>query len=53
MSEALFCPLSFDLEYPLDEMRQRSVAFGEQIQRPHAVRDFAKRPAPREIVEQL
>jgi iodotyrosine deiodinase len=44
-------PLPDYREFPLDEMRARSVAFYEQIKKRHSVRDFSPRPVPREIIE--
>lgn len=52
MSEAIFQPLSSYTEYPLEEMKQRAVAFRKEMQRRRTVRDFSNRPVPREIIEE-
>lgn len=44
-------PLPDYVEYPVEEMRARALAFHEHIARRHTVRDFSPRPVPRDIVE--
>lgn len=45
-------PLPDFTELPQPEMLKRASAFYETIRRRHTVRDFARRPVPREIIEQ-
>jgi nitroreductase len=52
MSKAKFQPLSSYVEYPIEEMKQRAVAFREQMQRRRTVRSFSDRLVPREIIEE-
>lgn len=52
MSKAIFQPLSSYTEYPLEEMKQRAVAFRKEMQRRRTVRDFSNRPVPRELIEE-
>ncbi|MGI8899138.1 MAG: nitroreductase family protein [Pyrinomonadaceae bacterium] len=52
MSSPKFIPLADYHEYPSDEMKQRAVAFYEQMRRRRTVRQFSNRPVPREIIEQ-
>ncbi len=44
-------PLSDFIEYPVAEMKARSLAFYEDIKRRHTLRHFSDRPVPREIIE--
>jgi nitroreductase len=50
MTEAGFSSLEFK-EYSVDEMKQRSQAFHDDIKRRRSVREFSTRPIPHEIVE--
>ena len=52
MSKATFQPLSSYIEYPIEEMRQRTIDFRKHMQRRRTVRHFADRPVPREIIEE-
>jgi iodotyrosine deiodinase len=52
MSGANFQPLTSYIEYPIEEMRQRAVAFREEMQRRRTVRHFSNRDVPREIIEE-
>ena len=52
MSEAKFQPLSSYTEYPIEEMKQRAIAFREDMQRRRTVRNFSDKPVPREIIEE-
>lgn len=52
MPKAIFQPLSSYTEYPLEEMKQRAVAFRKEMQRRRTVRDFSNRPVPRELIEE-
>lgn len=52
MSKAVFRPLSSYTEYPIAEMRQRAIAFRQQMQRRRTVRDFSDRAVPRQIIEE-
>lgn len=52
MSEAVFEPLSSYIEYPLEEMKERAVAFRRDMQRRRTVRQFSDRPVPQEIIEE-
>lgn len=45
-----FTPLSHYIEYPPDEMKQRSVSFLDDIRRRRSVRDFSDRPVPAEVI---
>jgi iodotyrosine deiodinase len=51
MPKAMFQPLTSYIEYPLENMRQRSEAFLEEMQRRRTVRQFSDRAIPREIIE--
>jgi nitroreductase len=44
-------PLSDYIEYPVDEMKERSAAFYNDIKRRHTIRDFSDRDVPREVIE--
>jgi len=44
-------PLDQYKEYPLAEMRERVMAFYEDINRRRTVREFSDRPVPRDIIE--
>ena len=52
MSGANFQPLTSYTEYPIEEMKQRAVAFREEMQRRRTVRHFSNRAVPREIIEE-
>jgi nitroreductase len=52
MSKATFHPLSSYIEYPIEEMKERAIAFRQQMQRRRTVRHFSERLVPREIIEQ-
>lgn len=52
MSEAVYQPLSSYIEYSVEEMKQRAVAFRKEMQRRRTVRQFSDRPVPREIIEE-
>ncbi len=45
-------PLPDFIEYPVEEMLQRSKSFYQDIRRRHSVRDFSDRPVPLEIIEE-
>lgn len=55
MADALdqpgFVPLTTWREYPPEEMKARSRAFAEEMQRRRSVRQFSDRPVAREIIE--
>jgi nitroreductase len=51
MTEPSFVPLAGYREYPVDEMRARSLAFESELARRRTVRSFSERPVPREIIE--
>jgi len=51
MTEPKFIPLSNYIEYPADEMLNRSQSFFEDIKRRRTVRDFSDKPVPKEIIE--
>jgi nitroreductase len=51
MPDQNFIPLSDFVEYPQDEMIERSKSFYEEIRRRRTVRDFSERAVPREIIE--
>ena len=50
MKKAQFIPLDFQ-ELPVEEMRQHAAEFYIQMKRRRTVRDFSKRPIPRDIIE--
>lgn len=50
MPTATFQPLQF-IEYPPEEMVQRSINFHEEMQRRRTVRHFSDRPVPRVVIE--
>lgn len=52
MSKTNFQLLSSYIEYPMEEMKQRAIAFRKEMQRRRTVRDFSNRPVPREIIEE-
>ncbi len=52
MLKANFHPLSSYIEYPIEEMKQRAIAFRKEMQRRRTVRNFSDRPVPREIIEE-
>jgi iodotyrosine deiodinase len=39
-------------EYPIEEMKQRTRTFREEMQRRRTIRSFSSRPVPREIIEE-
>ena len=51
MSEFPFVPLSGYREYPEEEMVQRARDFHADLRRRRTVRDFSRRPVPREIID--
>ncbi|MEE9133828.1 MAG: nitroreductase family protein [Gemmatimonadota bacterium] len=51
MSESSFVPLVGYREYPLEEMKQRAAAVRADMLRRRTVRQFSRRPVPREIIE--
>ena len=51
MREFPFVPLSGYLEYPVEEMAQRARDFHADLKRRRTVRDFSRRPVPREIID--
>ncbi len=51
MSEFPFVPLSGYHEYPVEEMAQRARDFHADLRRRRTVRDFSRRPVPREIID--
>lgn len=52
MTKANFQPLSSYIEYPIEEMQQRAIAFRKEMQKRRTVRSFSERPVPREIIEE-
>ena len=53
MSTPEFQPLStYFIEKPVDEMKKSATSFLMEMHRRRTVRDFSKRPVPREIIEQ-
>lgn len=52
MSNASFQPLSSYIEYPIEEMKQRTADFFRHMQRRRTVRQFSDRPVPYEIIEE-
>lgn len=52
MSKAAFQPLSSYIEYPIEEMKQRALAFRLHMQRRRTVRQFSERPVPRQVIEE-
>lgn len=52
MSGPKLIPLPGYREYPPEEMVARARAFREELQRRRTVRDYADRPAPREVIEE-
>ena len=50
MKKAQFIPLDFQ-ELPVEEMRQHAAEFYIQMKRRRTVRDFSRRPIPRDIIE--
>lgn len=51
MTKAEFSPLTDYIEYSIDEMKNRSKLFYEEIRRRRTVRDFDDRPIPGEVIE--
>lgn len=52
MSNASFQPLSSYIEYPIEEMKQRTADFFRHMQRRRTVRQFSDRPVPYEIIKE-
>jgi iodotyrosine deiodinase len=52
MPGATFQPLTSYVEYPIEEMKQRAIAFREEMQRRRTVRQFSGRLVPRQIIEE-
>ena len=52
MPGANFQPLTSYVEYPIEEMKQRTISFRKEMQRRRTVRDFSDRPVPREVIEE-
>jgi iodotyrosine deiodinase len=51
MAQSRFIPLISYREYPVEEMRQRSIEFYAEMKRRRSVRQFSEKPVPREIIE--
>jgi len=51
MPKKEFLPLSGYREYPVEEMKQRSLEFYTEMKRRRTVRQFSDRPVPRDIIE--
>lgn len=51
MAHPTFIPLPDYHEYAADDMRRRAAAFYADIRRRRTVREFAKRPVPRDVIE--
>jgi len=51
MPDPKFEPLEGFVEYPADEMIERSKDFYSQIRRRRTIRDFSDRPVPRKVIE--
>ncbi len=51
MTKAEFCPYMDYNEYSVEDMKNRSEAFYNDIKRRRTVREFADRPVPREVIE--
>ena len=51
MPKKKFLPLSGYREYPIEEMKQRSLEFCTEMKRRRTVRQFSDRPVPRDIIE--
>lgn len=51
MAQARFVPLPNYHPYLVDEMRQRSSAFYQDVSRRRTVRDFSDQPVPRDVIE--
>ena len=49
-SEPNFLPLTSWREYPQPKMRERAAAFADEMQRRRTVREYARRPVPREVI---
>ena len=52
MSEYPFVPLSGYREYPVQEMARRAREFRVNLRRRRTVREFSRRPVPREIIDE-
>ena len=52
MQKAVFQSLSSYIEYPVEEMKQRTTSFRKEMQRRRTIRHFSDRPVPREIIEE-
>jgi len=44
-------PLTDYIEYPIEEMVERSKVFYQDIKRRHTIRSFSDRPVPQEVIE--
>ena len=51
MNQPETVPLAHYREYTTDAMRERAMGFYEDLKRRRSVRDFSKRPVPREVIE--
>ncbi|MGH9710730.1 MAG: nitroreductase family protein, partial [Candidatus Acidiferrales bacterium] len=51
MPAPVFLPLSTYHEFSVDEMKQRSRSFRDDMLRRRTVRQFSSRPVPREVIE--
>ena len=51
MSDMKFSQLIDYKEYPVEEMKQRSTDFYQDMKGRRSIRDFSDRPVPREIIE--
>ncbi|MGB1238151.1 MAG: nitroreductase family protein [Pseudomonadales bacterium] len=51
MSEHASIPLSDYIEYPAEQMLERSEHFYQEIKRRHSIRDFSDRPVDRKVIE--
>ena len=52
MPETSFTPLTHYREFPVDEMRRRTIAFRQEMCSRRSVRQFSERPVPRDIIEE-
>jgi nitroreductase len=50
MSQPTFVALPNYHEYPVEVMKQRAAAFCESMQKRRTVRDFDRRPVPRDVI---
>jgi nitroreductase len=51
MATPRFLPLSLYREYPVEEMKARAAAFYGDLRRRRTVREFSRRPVPRQVIE--